>query len=513
MTRFATFAVLYMVALFLEPAELWRYPSFTGGLLLLGCALLAVGPTRRNLPLFLVAATLHPLLLQFPDVPNHVNVEIYCSLILLTAIGYSLARSRQFPTDDDCFELVRPVLQSSMILIYVLAGFAKLNTDFFNSDVSCVGSMVEQLANVATRRTLGIPTAVLFGAGGALIIVALVSGHRLGRSLSLALRLGLFGVLVLPAVLALHFASRIPSGAAAVLVMSMAGVVILWELVGGLMLAVPRFQGLILAFGWMMHATLSLIGFVHFGGLAFALLFTFLPARYLDLTTTRVRVPMTGWSIPRPHVYFTVCVLAGIVSGLRHRLAAGMLFNLGTLILIWPILNAVVEQLPRPTWPGVSLNNRLTPRWMFAFPVLLLLHGLTSYLGLRTAGNFTMFSNLRTEGPRSNHFLLGGNPLKLWGYQEDVVRVTRIDDSVAKLDDTYQPMQGVDLPVVEFRKRIDAWTAAGTVVPMTFEYRGRVQSTGNIVTDPVWRSRGRNWEMRLLDFRVIQPQGPNRCRW
>jgi hypothetical protein len=70
---------------------------------------------------------------------------------------------------------------------------------------------------------------------------------------------------------------------------------------------------------------------------------------------------------------------------------------------------------------------------MFVFPVLLLLHGLTSYLGLRTAGNFSMFSNLRTEGARSNHLLLGGNPLKLWGYQEDVVRFIRIDDRRARI--------------------------------------------------------------------------------
>jgi hypothetical protein len=124
-----------------------------------------------------------------------------------------------------------------------------------------------------------------------------------------------------------------------------------------------------------------------------------------------------------------------------------------------------------------------------------------------------MFSNLRTEGASSNHLLLAGNPLKLWGYQEDVVRIIRIDDSLAAMGDNYQPMQGYALPVVEFRKRIHAWTAAGKAIPMTFEYRGEVHSTDNIVADPVWRTRGRDWEMRLMDFRVIQASGANRCRW
>jgi hypothetical protein len=52
---------------------------------------------------------------------------------------------------------VRPVLQISMILIYVLAGFSKLNTDFLNPQVSCAGSMLADLAEVATRRTFGLP--------------------------------------------------------------------------------------------------------------------------------------------------------------------------------------------------------------------------------------------------------------------------------------------------------------------------------------------------------------------
>jgi hypothetical protein len=150
---------------------------------------------------------------------------------------------------------------------------------------------------------------------------------------------------------------------------------------------------------------------------------------------------------------------------------------------------------------------------MFGFPVLIALHGLTSYLGLRTAGNFTMFSNLRTEGPRSNHLLLGSNPLKVWGYQEDVVRFIRINDRKARIGYQYQPLRRNELPVVEFRKLIYAWTAAGAVVPMTFEYRGQVHSTEDIVTDPAWRTAQRDWEMRLLDFRVIQPDRPNRCRW
>jgi hypothetical protein len=69
------------------------------------------------------------------------------------------------------------------------------------------------------------------------------------------------------------------------------------------------------------------------------------------------------------------------------------------------------------------------------------------------------------------------------------------------------------LPVVEFRKWIYAWTQAGKAIPMTFVYREQVHAAEDIVTDPVWRTRGRGWKMRPMDFQAIQLEGPNQCRW
>lgn len=513
MTRFATFAALYVVALFLEPGELWTDFKVTALLFALGVMLLAVGLTRKTLPVFLVVAMAHPLLLYFPDVPNHVNVEIYASLLLLLAIGYSLWRSDEYPTDDDCFELVRPVLQLSMVLIYVLAGFDKLNADFLNPGVSCVGGMLADLTRVATRTVFGVPRVVVAAGAVGLTLVAMFGTRPADRAVPRWILGGIVALILLPVLLAVRFAPRLPVGAAFYLVLGMAGMVILWELVGGLLLTVPRFQGPLLAFSWTMHAMLSLIGFVHFGALAFAMLFTFVPPRYFDLVTQGVRLPVLGRSVPRSHVYLAANLLTGIVSGLGSRLGAALLFNLSVLFLLWPILRAVAAQVPRPVWPGVGLWSGRTPAWFYLFPALLLGHGLTSYLGLRTAGNFTMFSNLRTEGARSNHLLLGSNPLKVWGYQEDVVHFTAVDDSLAAFGENRQPLQGNRVPVVEFRKWIYRWTSEGRRIPMTFEYRGQVHSTENITTDPVWRTDHRDWAMRLLDFRIIQSNGANECRW
>ena len=59
---------------------------------------------------------------------------------------------------------------------------------------------------------------------------------------------------------------------------------------------------------------------------------------------------------------------------------------------------------------------------MSRFATFGFLEGGLTYLGFRTAGNFTMFSNLRTEGTRSNYLLLARDPLKIGGYQANVVR-------------------------------------------------------------------------------------------
>lgn len=513
MTPFSTFALLYMTALFLELAEKWTYPVFTLVTLLLAALLVWAGITRVTFLIFLLVTTSQFLLVQFPDVANHVNVAIYSNVLMMAGIGYSLVRAREFPTDDDGLELMRPLLQLSTILVYALAGFHKLNADFIDPAVSCVADLLGDLTSMVNSRVTGVPTRLALLAGLLLLVHALLSARSARRHLPAVVRVGAIGATLLAAVFAFKLAPAIPPAAMTTAILAMAVVVILWELIGGPLLSLPRLQAPVLAFSWTMHATLALIGFVDFGALALALLFTFVPRPYRDLLVAPLRVPVLGRPVQRSHLYFALCVLAGISAGLGRRLLGGMIFNLAALVFIWPLVSAAVAPPPKPAWTGVPIARRLTPRWMFVFPVLLLLHGVTSYLGLRTAGNFSMFSNLRTEGSLSNHFLLGGNPFKHWDYQEDVVRFIRIDDRRAKIGYEYQPLEGNLLPVVEFRKLIYAWTRAGATIPLTFEYRGTRHSTSDVTNDPVWRTRGRDWEMRLMDFRVIQSDGPNACRW
>lgn len=512
MPAFATFALLYMTALFLELAEKWAYPLFTLTILGLVLLILSTRITHITFLIFLAVTTAHFLLVQFPDVANHVNIAIYANVVMTVGIIYSQVR-HDFPTDDAYFAMMRPLLQVTAILVYFLAGFHKLNADFFDPDVSCVGNMVNSLAKVATSDVFGIPAGLLLLAGISAIAYGLVSSSPIRAYLPTVAGVGAILLAIVAVLLVLNPAPEIPPLAITLVMLAMAIAVIAWELIGGPLLAVSRLQAPLLAFSWTMHSTLALIGFVDFASLALSLLFVFVPQPYLALINSPLRVPGLGLTLHRAYLYVFISVLSGIASGLDRPFIAGILFNLAALVFIWPVLSTVATRSSGLAWVGVPLSRRLTPGWMFIFPALLLLHGLTSYLGLRTAGNFSMFSNLRTEGPVSNHFLLSGNPLKLWSYQEDVVRFIEIDDRLARIGYQYKPLKGNQLPLVEFRKLIYAWTMAGSTIPMRFEHRGTSYTTEDIVNDPVWRTSTRDWEMVLMDFRVIQPDGPNQCRW
>lgn len=516
LSTFSVFTLLYTLAIVMELGEQWIDPWFTGGFILVAGAAIATGMTRLKFLLLLVASTAYFLLFRFPDVANHVNLMLCLNLAMILVLAQSLIRRRNAPDHD--YAAMLPVLRIGLILVYVIAGFDKLNSDFFDPAASCAAEMLRSVIDAMQTRLLGVPLVVPV----ALVLTYL--GYRL-------MRRGRFGttgnttftVVVIgsaaagfAAVLLVLFAPRLGDLVPAIGLIAAVSV-IGWELGGGLLLTVPRLQAGIVAFSLTMHAALALIGFVDFGALAVALLFTFVPASHLQLLTAG-----RGQTAPRVRAYAGICFGIALVCGWSahvHRISeltllTGLAFDAAVVIAIWPLLAAVFSPDRGPRWAGVRVLDRGMPALLYIFPILLVFIGLTPYLGLRTAGNFSMFSNLRTEGESSNHLLLGSNPMKVWNYQEDVVWILDIDDRYGDVIYHYDGSpRGYALPVVEFRKWIHAWGRAGYTVPMTYAYDGHRYTTEDIVTDPTWRTDDLSPEMYLLDFRYVQPGHPNYCRW
>ena len=470
---FSIFATLYMTSFLLDITEKWQYPGHAL-LALIGVPVIAaIGATQWRFAAFLVLSTLHYLSTTFPDVANHNNLFLLCNLALLAAILHSTLAPRDGRGHGDFFEASKAPLRVTLALVYFFTGFHKLNWDFFDPMVGCAATFSKSLLQLVL-----MPTSP----------VRVTSAVR---------------DVALP-----EFA-----------IVGMAVFVLVWELGSGLALWLRRLQLPILLVCLAMHLVLAQLAFFDFSSLAFALFLVFVPGAYWNLITeSPIRVGPIR--LRRDMAYLIINAIAAVAAGILfaiygyrepvHRMQGG-LFALASIIFLWPWLRQILAKGRRVRWEGVPMWGAHVSRWWVVFPLFIAFFAMNPYLGLRTAGTFTMFSNLRTEGDRSNHWLLGSNPLKLWGYQEDLVEIVDID---SKHQGRFRLANHL-LPVVEFKKSIHQWREMGLDgLDAVFVYGGRVYRTDDVVRNNPWNIRGRTLEMFLLDFRVVQESPtPNACRW
>ncbi|MCM1981719.1 hypothetical protein [Lyngbya confervoides] len=528
MNSFSFFAILYMISYLLDQMETWDQGFSTFAGIALVIAILVRGFKRFDFFIFLLITTAEILIYRFPNLSNHGNVFLFCNVLLMTGMVYSWIRPARYPTDQSYYEMIGPPLRITLITTYFFAGFHKLNQDFFNPQVSCAGEFILQRMNLMLSSQIwGIPTSTVLGLGLLLITYLFyrASPVSLAHLIEPRYRRQLLGVIA-PLMIGLFVLIAVPilsMTVPAVLVISTAVMIILWECLGAAGLCVPRAQLYVVVFSWLMHLILSLIGFVDFSSFATALLFTFIPAPYSQRLLKSQPISLLNWRIHRIHLYVLLTLLDGGIMGIHHqiqplfayhRVVSGLLFIGASLQLFWPVLQILVQTEAPPAWQGVPLWNARTPKFLLIFSLVLIVFGLSPYLGLRTAGTFTMFSNLRTEGPRSNHLLLATNPLKVWGYQEDLVKVLEMNPDFARDSRRFQDLEGNFLPVVEFQKLIHRYGMQDEGFPLwTFEYEGKRYHDIDLPNSPLWPTKAPSWEMTWMEFRLVQAEGANLCRW
>ena len=224
--EFTTFCTFYMVAFLVDVTERWEAPVAALLFLVGVCVFYLRGITRWMFFTFLVASSVYILLVRFPDPANHNNLYVILNFFLIASILRAARRPKMVPSDTALFESLKPILRVTVSLVYVLAGFHKLNADFFNAEVGCAQQFFNQAWLLTPLPDVSFPgiAAVLIGAS-----------------------------------------------------------VILWELGGGVMLWFRKTQPVMLAMSWLSHAVLAMVLFADFSSLAFALLLTFVPPAYFEL--------------------------------------------------------------------------------------------------------------------------------------------------------------------------------------------------------------------------------------
>jgi len=149
----------------------------------------------------------------------------------------------------------------------------------------------------------------------------------------------------------------------------------------------------------------------------------------------------------------------------------------------------------------------------------------------KTVANFSMFSNLRTEGGRTNHFLVPGR-FFLAGYQNDLVRIERfeadrlerwplwlrlaggwrwVDRNSRWLDE----VPGARIPLAELRRTVHLWRDVGfRNLEVVYERDGEIHAPDDPYSDPTLGRPMPFWERTLMAFRAVQEDGQeSECRW
>jgi hypothetical protein len=145
----------------------------------------------------------------------------------------------------------------------------------------------------------------------------------------------------------------------------------------------------------------------------------------------------------------------------------------------------VIRIAPRRPWHAVTFG-------------LILLNGFSPYLGLKTEAAFSMYSNLRTEGPHCNHLLLPAW-LKLGPYQDDLVSIHASTEDVLRQNHE----RGEQLVGLEF-ERLVGRLCRNPGAPVAVEYTRN--GDRHFVTDACEAARParpRRWADRFLVFRPV----------
>lgn len=208
--------------------------------------------------------------------------------------------------------------------------------------------------------------------------------------------------------------------------------VVATESLVALLLVVPTTRSAGVLLGTAFHFTLSATpAFVvtDFTSVAYALFFLFLPTTSVE----RIAGTVSRWSSRsaivrdarrRPRL---TAVLAFVALGFGGHISFAVVAAVG-----FVIVQIYIVTLLLATWtnvrPGQGGATFGRPRLAHVAVLLLaLVWALSPYLGLRTTSVFTMFSNIRTEAPSSNHLFMPSVHLTDW--QDDMVILRSSNDA------------------------------------------------------------------------------------
>jgi hypothetical protein len=424
-----------------------------------------------------VMAAMHKL----PWLTNHTLVNTVANLTLLACLlsvwgARRLAIGVSSTTTDvkvdwaqEWYARFAPLLRTELVIVYSLATFHKLNTDWFHPEQSCAVIFWERIVRLTPW-----PEALRPLAGIMPYVVLVIEG-------------------------------LIP-----------------------LLLARPRWRMAGIGLGLCFHLPLGLIGFFRFSAIVTSLYCLFLPDWVFDAAADAGMKWRQRWTwgarcldrLCSPSFRQALSVLVVLVAALAlFRLS--MEPQRAPLVLVrqslhdsrggWSVLFqgiwlgatvGVIGILTSLVWRYRPAPDRSVPAprlgWLWIFPVFTALNGAGPYLGLKTEASFSMFSNLRTIGATSNHLLIH-IPLALLSEGTDLVRIVATTDS--ELDRLREFNQ--QLPWIELCSYVEARLAKRQDFELTLERGGKVREFASVEASQSEFAQPPSWLRKLTWFRPV----------
>lgn len=341
-------------------------------LLLLSCVLLIGRPSSPMRLGLLALAQLFLFVRKMPFTDNHMYIMAFANAGILVVVASVLFRTRSW--SDHHTHQMRSYVALVLVVSYSAAAIAKLNTGFFNTSSSCAVLMLYDSLEVFGLERGSLPSVVNTG------MPFMVAGTELIISTLLAIsRMRVYGV-----VLAIFFHMSISFSPTATAL---------------------DFTLLIFAMAYLILPTKCSL-YVEYIFNAFDRTVLSNVSRYrsaLSVMLLFVVLVALNWRL-------------GTVAGNRSwALLALLALTIAAALLILLVYLSRSKDLKPDT-----VFTRLKPL-QYVLVGLLVFNVATPYLGVKTAGTFTMYSNLDTFDFHSNHFLLPRLPVA--GYQDDLVEI------------------------------------------------------------------------------------------
>lgn len=454
---FRNFAIVWAIATLFHMAHSGVFDTRLNFALLTIAALYVLFRPSLSGFIVLVLLQLLDIAVQMPLATNHWIFTGLINVTILVSVVFCVIRKKSFIIDEaEVYDTFAPVARVEVLILYFWAVFHKLNSGFFAPEVSCATTLLE--AQHFDPLILIFPQIVSVNPYFTIII----------------------------------------------------------ELAILVMLYIKRTRNIAILIGLLFHLVLSYSSynaFFDFTSMVMAAYFLFTHQEFHRCveqwrknSRQRIKSLFKSYSVGK---FVAVCVFAiallGLIALLNKRLRTFQEFHLHFFWTLYAVVLTYV--IVRYLFIKKRTDERnafsFRSKWFIILPVIVFLNGASPYLGLKTENSYSMFSNLRTEGGVTNHFLVPAS-MQIFDYQSNLVEI------VSSSDERLQGLADEDKLMVlfEFKRYLQKYD----VEEVTYRLNGKLDVYRNTETQMTGILAPESPVLyRLMKFRNISKHEPQPC--